>query len=179
MNRYIKKTAIGVMALTLMLGTVELIPNDTIYATEIEGDVAVNPWKDLFTQEQETGNLTIEETTDKKDETTKETVSSDEVSSLKKSLNTKVVSAKKATKKAKKAKILLKKVNKATGYQVKYSTSKKFKKYTTKKYKKNKFTIKKLKAGKKYYIKARAYAKVNGKTVYGKWSKKKAIKVKK
>lgn len=38
-------------------------------------------------------------------------------------------------------------------------------------------TIKKMKTGKRYYIRVRAYKKVNGKTVYGNYSRK--IKTKK
>ena len=90
------------------------------------------------------------------------------------------VKIKKAIKKrsAKKAKIKLRAAKGVNGYQIKISTSKKFKKAKTKKYKKAKFTIKKLKANKKYYIRVRAYKVVNGITYYGKWSKRK-IKMKK
>ncbi len=86
--------------------------------------------------------------------------------------------------KKKKIKVSWKKVSKATGYQVKYSTSKKFRKTKTKTktVKKNKVTLKKLKLKKKYYVKVRAYKKVNldGYTVtaYGVWSKVKSKKVK-
>ena len=69
------------------------------------------------------------------------------------------------------------------GYQVQYSTSKKFKKKTTKAVKVatkkglNK-TVKGLKSGKKYYVRVRAY-KMNGKkTVYSAWTAKKSVKVK-
>lgn len=40
-------------------------------------------------------------------------------------------------------------------------------------------TIKGLKKGKKYYVRVRCYKKLNGKTVYSKWSTKKTVKVKK
>lgn len=85
------------------------------------------------------------------------------------------------TKKNKKIKITLKKITNAQGYQIKYSTSKKFGKKATKTInsKKLKVTLKKLKAKKKYYIKARAYITYNGKKVYGKWSNVKKVKVKK
>ena len=69
------------------------------------------------------------------------------------------------------------------GYQVQYSTSKKFTKKTTKAVKVatkkglNK-TVKGLKSGKKYYVRVRAY-KMNGKkTVYSAWTAKKSVKVK-
>ncbi len=38
-------------------------------------------------------------------------------------------------------------------------------------------TVKKLKSGKTYYVQVRAYKVVNGVKVYGKWSKKKKVKV--
>lgn len=97
----------------------------------------------------------------------------------KKPAKVQVVSATRKNKTSLKAKITLKKLKGVSGYQVKYSYHKKFKKYLTKNCKKNKFTLKKLKAGKKYYIKARAYVKNGNKKVYGSWSKKKLIKVKK
>lgn len=85
------------------------------------------------------------------------------------------------TKSNKKIKITLKKIKNAQGYQIKYSTSKKFGKKVTKTVnsKKVKVTLRKLKAKKKYYIKARAYMTSNGKKVYGKWSNVKKVKVKK
>lgn len=69
------------------------------------------------------------------------------------------------------AKLAWKKVKGAKGYQIKYSTSKKFKKSKTKTKtsKKNKITLKKLNK-KRYYVKVRAYKKVKGKKVYGKYS---------
>jgi predicted RNA-binding Zn-ribbon protein involved in translation (DUF1610 family) len=69
------------------------------------------------------------------------------------------------------------------GYQVQYSTSKKFTKKTTKAVKVAtkkglKKTVKGLKSGKKYYVRVRAY-KMNGKkTVYSAWTAKKSVKVK-
>ena len=70
--------------------------------------------------------------------------------------------------------------NDATGYQVKYSTSKKFTKKTTKtkKFTKSKNTVKKLKSNKKYFVKVRTYKKQNGKTVYSSWSSVKTVKTK-
>jgi len=80
-----------------------------------------------------------------------------------------------------------KKDTKATGYQIQYSTSKKFTKKGTKiktvaKNKTASGTVKKLKSGKTYYVRVRAYktVKVNGKKseLCGSWSKVKAVKVK-
>ena len=67
--------------------------------------------------------------------------------------------------------------NLATGYVVKISTSKKFKKKTTitKNVKLTTFTLKKLKKNKKYYIKVRAVRKTGKTKVYGLWSKPKRI----
>ncbi len=71
------------------------------------------------------------------------------------------------------------KVNGVKGYQLRYATNKKMKKAKTIIITKNKLVIKKL-AKKKYYIQVCAYkVDSNGKKVKGKWSSKKAIKVKK
>lgn len=82
-------------------------------------------------------------------------------------------------KKSKKAVISWKKVTGASGYQIVYSTSKKFKSKKTKNVTKATVTLSKLKKKKTYYIKVRAYTKVNGKKVYGKWSTVKKVKIKK
>lgn len=66
-----------------------------------------------------------------------------------------------------------------TGYQVQYSTSKKFKKAkttTVKSYKKTKATVKKLKKKKTYYVHMRTYKTVKGKKYYSGWSKVKKVK---
>ena len=85
-------------------------------------------------------------------------------------------------------KITWKKVSGVSGYQVQYSTSKKFTKKTTKTItckgnKKFTKTIKKLKGKKKYYVRVRTYktVKVNGKTVklYSSWSSAKTVTTKK
>lgn len=74
---------------------------------------------------------------------------------------------------------------KSSGYQLQYSTKKSMKgsKKLSVKAKKDKRKIKKLKTGKTYYIRIRSYKKYKnekGKTkyAYGKWSAKKAVKVK-
>ncbi len=85
---------------------------------------------------------------------------------------------------SKKAKILTpvwKKVSGVSGYEVEYSTSKKFTEKTTKSQKLNakttKYTFEKLKSGKKYYVRIRAYN-VGKVKVYGAWSSVKSVKVK-
>ena len=129
----------------------------SVYAENVDGDISNNPWEYLFKQNSG-GNNSIK---------------------IKRLTKTKIISAVRSTKKSRKAKIVLKKVKKASGYQIKYSTNKKFKRSKTKTVntKKTKTTIKKIKSGKKYYVKARAYSKVKSKKVYGSWSKAKVIKV--
>lgn len=84
-------------------------------------------------------------------------------------------------KKGKKISLKWAKISKVTGYNVRYApTKKKLKKAKVKNIKTNtpKYTIKKLKK-KKYYVQVRAYRTVNGKKIYGDWSKVKSVKVKK
>ena len=88
-----------------------------------------------------------------------------------------------SAKNSKSKQILLKykKVSGAKGYEISYSTDKKFKKAVTKKNTaKTSYTISKLKKGKTYYVRVRAY-KVDstGKKVYGKYSSMKKVKVSK
>lgn len=72
-----------------------------------------------------------------------------------------------------------KKVSGAAGYQVCYSTSKKWKGKKQKLTRSNKLTVKKLKKKKTYYIRVRAY-RINGTgKIYGAWSKTKKITIKK
>ena len=98
----------------------------------------------------------------------------------------KATSIKKLTKGKKSFKATWKKISGVNGYQVQYSTDKKFKKNTkTATIKKNtsSTTIKKLKANKKYYVRVRSYknVKVGSKTVkvYSSWSKVKTVTTKK
>ena len=70
-----------------------------------------------------------------------------------------------------------------SGYQIQYSTNKKFTKKTTKKKEarqpsKTKLTVKKLKPKKTYYVRIRTYKKVKGKNYYSSWSKAKKVKIK-
>ncbi len=87
------------------------------------------------------------------------------------------------SKKKKEVVIEWKKVSGVTGYEIQYSTSKKFTKKTTKtvtikKQSTVKTIIKKLKSKKTYYVKVRAYKTVNKVKVYGAYSKVKNIKCK-
>lgn len=94
---------------------------------------------------------------------------------------TKLKSAKNA--KGKKIVVKWKKNTAGNGYQIQYSTSKKFAKGNkTKTISKNKttsYTIKKLKKKKTYYVRIRTYKKVSEKTYYSEWSSVKKVKIKK
>lgn len=73
-------------------------------------------------------------------------------------------------------------VSDATGYQIRYSKDKSFKTGVVTKnvsgQSSGSKTISKLSRKKKYYVQVRAYIKSGGKTAYGKWSAKKALKTK-
>ncbi len=97
---------------------------------------------------------------------------------------TKTILSSVKSKKSAQLTVAWKAVKGASGYQVYYSTSKKFtskttKKATLKKQSTKKTTLKKLKKGKKYYVKVRAYKTVSGKKLYGAFSAVKSAKVKK
>ncbi len=75
-----------------------------------------------------------------------------------------------------------KKVKGVSGYELQYATSSNFKKGLVKKNissGKTSATYTKLKKGKTYYVRMRSYVNVNGKKVYGSWSAKKSVKIKK
>lgn len=87
-------------------------------------------------------------------------------------MNTKAKAKLKLTpyKKALKIKIS-KTVKNANGYQISVSKNKKFKKATVKLTAKKTLKITKLKKSTKYYVRVRPYQNVNGKRVFGAWSK--------
>ncbi len=103
-----------------------------------------------------------------------------------KTVSFKINSPKSAVKKLKKGKksftVYVKKQSKQTsGYQVQYSTSKKFKSPKTKSltsYKKTSLKVKKLKKHKKYYVRVRTYKKVGKAKYYSSWSSAKSVKTK-
>lgn len=103
-----------------------------------------------------------------------------------KTVSFKINPPKSAVKKLKKGKksftVYVKKQSKQTsGYQVQYSTSKKFKSPKTKRltsYKKTKLKVKKLKKHKKYYVRVRTYKKVGKAKYYSSWSSAKSVKTK-
>lgn len=103
-----------------------------------------------------------------------------------KTVSFKINPPKSAVKKLKKGKksftVYVKKQSKQTsGYQVQYSTSKKFKAPKTKSltsYKKTGLKVKKLKKHKKYYVRVRTYKKVGKAKYYSSWSSAKSVKTK-
>ena len=97
-------------------------------------------------------------------------------------VKSKKTSIKKLSKGKKKFTVTWAKVSGVKGYQIQYSTDKKFKKnnksVTVTKQKTTKATVKKLKSKKKYYVRVRTYKTVNGKKIYSSWSKVKSVKTK-
>lgn len=87
----------------------------------------------------------------------------------------------KSAKNSKKKSIVVtyKKATRAKGYQICWSTSKKFKSIKRTFSKKTTYTIKKLKKGKIYFLKVRAYNLNGTKKVYGTYSSVKKVKIKK
>lgn len=99
-----------------------------------------------------------------------------------KTVKPKKTSIKKLSKGKKKFTVTWAKVSGVKGYQIQYSSDKKFKKnnksVTVTKQKTTKATVKKLKSKKKYYVRVRTYKMVNGKKIYSSWSKVKSVKTK-
>ena len=66
-------------------------------------------------------------------------------------------------------------MKKADGYQISYADNKKFRKAKKLRTRKTSVVLKKLKKNRKYYVRVRAYQKVNGDKKYGTYSKVKVI----
>src|SRR5699024_1079377 len=64
-----------------------------------------------------------------------------------------------------------------TGYKITYSLNKKFKTKKSVKVKKTTDVVKKLRYGRTYNVKVRAFKKVNGQKIYGKYSAVKRVRV--
>lgn len=79
--------------------------------------------------------------------------------------------------KGKKAIIKLTAIKNISGYQLQYSTNKKFTKAKSKYISKSGYTVKNLKKKKKYFFRARAFKTVSGKMQYGEWSNVKKLKI--
>ena len=87
----------------------------------------------------------------------------------------------KLTRKKKAFEAKWKKIKGVSGYQLQYSTNKKFSKKTTVKINNSKTTkknVKKLKSKKTYYVRIRTFKTVNGKKYYSSWSKTCKVKTK-
>ena len=82
------------------------------------------------------------------------------------------------SKKAGTAVLKWKKLKQVNGYEVQFSTDKKFRTFDTVKTGKVSVTLKKLISGKTYYVRVRGYRNVKGGRIYGAWSKAKKVKTK-
>ena len=198
MSNISKKTYVWVLlAMAVIMGSGLLYSANArageIVKTEKNGDEGTFPWQNEFTTtalnyesdtQKETEKTTQKVTTQQKEETNVTTV----VISDEKCVNATIkrTKIKKIKKKASnKISIKLKVLKSVNGYQIKISTSKKFKAKATRTLNINKinFTIKNncfnsicLKNKKIYYVKVRGYRKENGVNLYGKWSKIKKVK---
>ena len=164
-------------------------PNLYSYAGTVCSDGEVHEEEMTSQEETSTEQITQEQTTTSNQPTVLNTENTSEVKqnisnskpSVEKLTNKSNVSIAKLVAKKKALKVTWKKKAGVNGYQLQYSTSKKFKKAKTITIKKAKTTtknIKKLKAKKKYYVRIRTYITVNGKKYYSKWSKVKSKKTK-
>ena len=115
-------------------------------------------------------------------ETEKTQTDAEKASAAEKAANTPArVKITKVKKGNKKIVVKWKKVPKATGYIIRYSRHKKFKKHVrtriVRRYRKKGLTIKRLKRNKRWYVQVRAYTIMNGEIYYGAWSARKGVKV--
>jgi hypothetical protein len=158
---------------------------NAVYSTEFTITLENRTFRQITAVQKtaETPSMTVENQTSGESSTDAQTVVSGKTSSekkvtVKKSAVTKVT----RSKNNKKITVKIRKVANADGYQIRYSTSKKFTKGTTKTVtvskKKLKKTISSLKAKKTYYVSVRAYRKVNGSKYYSAWSAAKTVKAK-
>lgn len=162
-----KKTLLITMVLTMVMSTSVFAAGGDNYGEDIFGTTS--------SQVTTTKASATEKTTDKENiknnvETCTAQNSTENKNILKKA---KIVSIKRVN--GNKAKIKLKKIDSASGYQLCYSTNKKFKNNKKVSGSKLSYKLKLMKKGKKYYVKARAFSLSNNKKVYGKWSKVKKI----
>ena len=123
------------------------------------------------------------EDTDKKDDDKKpETKPSETTPAPSTSKKPATVVASKPQSKQKAVVVTWKPAKDVDGYEIQVATDKKFKKnkksVKVNKKKTKKKTVKNLKKNKKYFVRVRAYKIVDGKKVYGKWSKIKSVKTK-
>lgn len=156
------------------------MPKQTTQTPTTPKQTTPKPTTPVVTKETTKQEPLIHQTTNRKEETTKspsrETTKENVNSSIKRTKIKKLYAKKKAIK------VKWKKVKGIKGYQIQYSTNKKFKKKNKKKLvKKNKkttITLRKLKSKKKYYVRIRTYIVKNGVKQYSKWSGKKSKRTK-
>lgn len=196
-----------IMAVMFSVADMPFVKTEAIYASENNGDEGTFPWNGEFstttknvettkktpqttrnTQQTTTKNqLTTTKENDKssyvdnikKDDKNTNSFSNTEESAAKSNVNIpKAKITKIKIKSPKKISVKLKKIKGVSGYQIKISTTNKFKGKATKTYssKKNIVSIKKLKIGNRYFVKARGYKFSDGVKYYGKWSKIKTVR---
>ncbi len=136
--------------------------------------VKVDTWGTVTIPKNFNGVVKITITAAETEEYKKATAVSTITVTTKKPAISKVTASKKAFK------LSWKKVSGAEGYEICYSTDKKFTKPKKASAKKTATaaTVKKLKGKKTYYVKMRSYMKVNGKKIYSDWSAAKKVKTK-
>ena len=124
----------------------------------------------------------VPDETDKKDDDKKPETKPSEPTKPSVTKKPTAVKVKKLIAKKKALVVYWNKVSGVDGYHIQLATDKKFKKnrksVIVAKRNASKKTVKNLKKNKKYYVRVRAYKVVDGKKVYGKWSKIKSVKTK-
>ena len=168
-----KKTLLITMVLTIVMSTSVFAAGGDNYGEDIFGTTS--------SQVTTTKASATEKTTDKENiknnvETCAAQNSTENKNILKKA---KIVSIKRVN--GNKAKIKLKKIDSASGYQLCYSTNKKFKRNKKSVVSKNNrrlsLTLRQNAKG-TYYVRARSYIKIGKKSYYASWSKVKKIVLK-
>ena len=152
--------------------------SDWMEVPPVQTDVNIGLIPEGCKEPETTTKVEVTTTSKKEEATIKQTEANKQNAIVKKPSPTKIKKVKSAKRTLK---ITWKKTKNVKGYQIQYSTSKKFKKakkITIKKSKTTSKTIKKIKAKKKYYVRIRTYIIVNGKKYYSDWSKAKSKKTK-
>lgn len=176
-------TTVLIILMVVLFATAEGVIAEIVKAdtSEVNGDEGTFPWENVFNMPSSANKETTGVADTNKNENQATTAKSESIRSqdstkvveIEKPLKRAIIKKVKKYKKTGKISIKLKDIKGAAGYQFKLSTTKKFKNKKTKTVnaRKIKVTIKKMNTKKKYYVKARAYKKVNCITVYGPWSK--------
>lgn len=144
---------------------------------ENKNDATIKPYENETTSK--TDENKDDATTKPYENTTKEVLETTSKANVaKKPTRTKITSIKKAKKSIK---VLWKKVKGVSGYQLQYSTSKKFKKakkITIRRAENTNKLVKKIQNKKKYYIRIRTYLIFDGRKYYSDWSKSRSQRIK-